>query len=110
MSAFKRKPLPDEVNAALKSHASSFPSTLSPAATGPVAELPNIGEGRAPKAPPTVQCNFNCTVDLADLIADLAKQAGSTRRAFARLLRDAGHAVPAADLDPFDNRRRARRQ
>ena len=107
MSTFKRKPLPDEVNAALKSHASSFPSTMG-ATT--MAELPSAGEGRAPKAPPTVQCNFNCTVEMADLIAELAQQAGSTRRAIARLLRDAGHAVPAADLDPFDNRRRVRRQ
>jgi hypothetical protein len=108
MSTFKRKPLPDEVNAALKSHASSFPSAMSPN-TPSAADLPQAGEGRAPKAPPTVQCNFNCTVEMADLIAELAQQAGSTRRAIARLLRDAGHAVPAADLDPFDNRRRARK-
>jgi hypothetical protein len=53
-----------------------------------------------------VQVNFSCTEDMARLIAQLAVEAGSTRRMLARLLRDAGHSVPPADLQPIDNRRR----
>jgi hypothetical protein len=104
MSGFKRKPMPsaDELNAALRGHASELPTatggTEPPARRG--------GEGPRPKAPKTVQCNFNCTEDMARLIAQLAVEAGSTRRLFARLLNDAGHTVPQADLQPIDNRRR----
>ena len=38
----------------------------------------------------------------------LTKEHGSTRRLFAPLLRDAGHAVSDADLNLIDNRRRGR--
>src|SRR5450755_4282483 len=104
MSGFKRKPMPsaDELNAALRGHASELPT-----ATGGT-ESPGRreGEGARPKAPKTVQINFNGTEDLACLIARLAQEAGSTRRFIARLLRDAGHVVPEADLNPPDNRRR----
>jgi hypothetical protein len=99
MSGFKRKPMPEELTAALKAGVRDVPSA--------VVEVQRVGEGRGPqKAPKTVQCNFNCTEDMARLIAELAAEAGSTRRMFARLLRDAGHSVPAADLNPPDNRRR----
>jgi hypothetical protein len=46
------------------------------------------------------------TEDLARVIAREAAKAGSTRRFIARLMRDAGYEVPAADLNPPDNRRR----
>lgn len=99
MSGFKRKPMPaEDLTAALKAGVRDVPSA--------VVEMPRGGEGRGHKAPKTVQCNFNCTEDLARLIAELAAEAGSTRRMFARLLRDAGHRVPEADLNPPDNRRR----
>jgi hypothetical protein len=104
MSGFKRKPMPsaDELNAALRGHASELPT----ATGGTEPPTRRGGEGGRPKAPKTVQCNFNCTEDMARLIAQLAVEAGSTRRLFARLLRDAGHDVPPADLQPIDNRRR----
>jgi hypothetical protein len=102
LAEFKRKPLPDELTAALRTHASGLPS-----ATGAPAEPQGRGgEGVRPRPPKTVQINFSATEDMARLVAHLAAEAGSTRRMFARLLRDAGHAVPSADLNPPDNRRR----
>lgn len=102
MSGLKRKPLPDDLNAALRTHASGLPM-----ATGESAlHQGRGGEGGRPRAPKTIQVNFSCTEDMARLIAQLAAEAGSTRRMFARLLRDAGHSVPGADLNPPDNRRR----
>lgn len=59
-----------------------------------------------PKADQTVQINFRGSKGLAKLIAGLAEQEGSTRKLIARLLRDAGHAVPDTDLNPPINRRR----
>jgi hypothetical protein len=104
MAEFKRKTLPAELTEALRSHASGLPS-----ATGQQAPQPQpssrAGEGRA-RPPKTVQLNMNVSEDMARLVAKLAKEAGSTRRLFARLLKDAGHDVPEADLNPADNRRR----
>jgi hypothetical protein len=101
MAEFKRKPMAEELTAALKAGVRDIPSA--------VVETEREGEGRGPKAPKTVQVNFNASEEFADLIAELAREAGSTRRLFARSLRDLGHPVPQADLQPFDNRRRARR-
>jgi hypothetical protein len=98
MAEFKRKPLPDELTAALRAGVRDVPTAIPES---------REGEGRGTrKAPPTVQINFNASEDLARLVAKLAKEHGSTRRLFARLLRDAGHDVPDADLNPVDNRRR----
>jgi hypothetical protein len=58
------------------------------------------------RPPPVVQVNFKATEALADLIAREGERAGSTRRFFARLLREAGFEVPEADVNPPDNRRR----
>ena len=102
MSGFKKKPLPEELTAALRGHASNLPST---SAASPLPEA-SAGEGGRLRAPKTVQINFSATEDMARLVAQLAAEAGSTRRFFARLLRDAGHPVPEADLNPPDNRRR----
>jgi len=109
MSGFKRKPLQsaEELTEALRGHAGDLPSATGrqePALQG------RVGEGGRPRiVPKTVQLNINITEELADLIADEAVKAGSTRRFIARVLRDAGYPVPQADLHPFDNRRRARR-
>jgi hypothetical protein len=92
MSEFKRKPLADDLTAALRAHTSAIPSAV-------VAQ----GRGRAPK---TVQVNFNASEAFARLIAEEAAKAGGTRRMLARLMQAAGHAVPEADLNPPDNRRR----
>lgn len=58
------------------------------------------------KPPPVVQVNFKASEVFAHLIAREAEKAGSTRRLFARLMRDAGFDVPEADVNPPDNRRK----
>ncbi len=58
------------------------------------------------RPPPVVQINFKASETFAELIAIEAEKAGSTRRLFARLMRDAGYEVPEADVSPLDNRRR----
>ncbi len=58
------------------------------------------------RPPSVVQVNFKASEEFADLIAREAEKAGSTRRLFARLMRDAGFNVPEADVSPPDNRRR----
>lgn len=58
------------------------------------------------RPPPVVQINFKASEAFADLIAREAEKVGSTRRLFARLMRDAGYDVPEADVSPPDNRRR----
>jgi hypothetical protein len=105
MSGFKRKPMPSagELTEALRGHARELPTATG---GGIVVSVSREGQGGRPKAPKTVQINFNGTEELARLIAKLAQDAGSTRRLIARLLKDAGHDVPEADLNPPDNRRR----
>src|SRR4051794_34633928 len=107
MAEFKRKPMSEELTAALKAGVQNIPSAVvEPLRTSQVGATEGA---RQPKAPPTVQVNFNASEEFADLIAEEAFKAGSTRRFLARVLRDAGYPVPEADLSPMDNRRRARR-
>jgi hypothetical protein len=111
---FKPKPPPEELTAAFKTHLRSVPTAVveddppiaapQPAPTSANGE----GEGRRRKAPPVVQMNFNITEELADIITEEARKAGSTRRWLARLMKDAGYPVPDADLTPFMNVRRRR--
>ena len=107
MSGFKRKPMPDELTEALRGHAANLPSVTPAAAPQP---HDRRGEGAPtsarPRAPRTVQINWNASEDLARLIAIEAAKAGSTRRFIARLMKHAGYNVPEADLNPADNRRR----
>lgn len=75
-----------------------------PTTTPPVGPA---GQPARPRAESTVQINFRATVPMAKLIATLAeREGGSTRKLFARLLADAGHAVPEGDLRPQVNKRR----
>ena len=97
MAEFKRKPLPDELTAALKAGVRDVPAAI---------PENREGEGRGQRAPRTVQINFNASEDFAKLIAKLAREAGSTRRLVARWAKAAGYDVPEADLNPIDNRRR----
>ena len=71
----------------------------------PPASLPQPTYGRK-RPPPVVQVNFKASEAFADLLAREGEKAGSTRRFFARLMRDAGYDVPEADVNPPDNRRR----
>lgn len=99
MSVFKPKRVSGaDLAAQLSEATATLPTVTAPprAALEPTRERP----------PPTVQVNFKVSEALADLIAREALRAGSTRRLIARLLRDAGHTVPEADLNPIDPRRR----
>jgi hypothetical protein len=98
MSGFKRKPLEDDITEALRAHTAHIPTT-----TGHMPDV--VGQGRG-KAPKTVQINFNASEAMARIVAQEAAKLGSTRRLFAKLLRDAGHDIPEADLNPMMNKRR----
>ena len=100
MSAFKPKRVTGADLAAQLSGATvDLPAAVPPRA---VAQP----EPSRQRPPPVVQVNFKASDRFADLIAREAEKAGSTRRLFARLMRDAGFDVPEADVNPPDNRRR----
>ncbi len=105
MADFKRKPMAAELTAALKTGVKDIPSAIVEQSIDGAVDT----RAKAPAAPKTVQVNFNVTEEFADLIAELAQEAGSTRRLMARTFRDMGHKVPVADLNPHDNRRRLRK-
>jgi len=102
MSAFKAKRVSgnDLVAAIAPATASLPPVVVKP---GPAAEPP---PARAAK---TVQVNFKASEAFAEVLAEAAQEAGSTRRFLAKLMRDAGFTVPDVDVNPPDLRRRARR-
>jgi hypothetical protein len=105
MSTFKPKRV---TGADLASQLSGATASLPPVVVQqqPVSPPPTNSRERPP---PVVQVNFKATEEFADLIAQAAEKAGSTRRFIARLMRDAGFPVPDVDVNPPDNRRRARR-
>ena len=76
---------------------------LSPATT---ALPPAMPPAPVHRPPPTVQINFKASEAFADLVAREAEKEGSTRRFFARLMRQVGYDVPEADVNPVDTRRR----
>jgi hypothetical protein len=90
MSGLRRKPLPDELK---RRYGATQVLFLPP----PELRLPHMTNSGAGEA---------VTEDQARVIAREAAKAGSTRRFIARLMRDAGYEVAAADLNPPDNRRR----
>ena len=106
MTSLRRKPLPDELNAALRGHASALPAAIGSSAPAAEGQRTAGGDRVRQRAPRTVQVNMAVTENLARIIAKEAAKAGSTRRFIARLMRDAGYDVPDADLNPPDNRRR----
>lgn len=59
-----------------------------------------------PVSTATEQINFRGSPELARILARLAAEQGSIRLVIARLLLDAGHQVPPADLLPPPGRRR----
>ena len=85
-------------------------SQISPATSGLPASVPAPAPVPVPVAKPQplkkVQINFQASEPFAELVATEAEKAGSTRRFFARLLRDAGYDVPEVDVNPPDTRRR----
>jgi hypothetical protein len=87
-------------------------SQISPATSGLPASVPTPAPAPVPvpvaRPQPLkkVQINFQASEPFAELVATEAEKAGSTRRFFARLLRDAGYDVPEVDVNPPDTRRR----
>ena len=67
---------------------------------------PALPPAPAHRPPPTVQINFKASEAFAILVAREAEKEGSTRRFFARLMRQVGYDVPEADVNPVDTRRR----
>lgn len=99
MSAFKPKRVSGaDLAAQLSSATASLPAAV------PIPASPSQDNKRQ-RPPPVVQINFKASEAFADLIAREGEKAGSTRRFFARLMRDAGFDVPEADVNPPDNRR-----
>ena len=97
MSTFKPKRVSGaDLAAQLSGATANMPAAVPAAAHAVERERP----------PPVVQINFKASEAFADLIAREAEKSGSTRRLFARLMRDAGFKVPEADVNPPDNRRR----
>lgn len=85
---------------------SELAAQLSGATANLPAQVPPPPPPSRERPPPVVQVNFKASEAFADLIATEGEKAGSTRRFFARLMRDAGYAVPESDVNPPDNRRR----
>lgn len=102
MSAFKPKRVSgSELAAQLSGATANLPAQVP---TSPPIVQPATHARERP--PPVVQVNFKASEAFADLIAREGEKAGSTRRFFARLMRNAGYDVPEADVNPPDNRRR----
>lgn len=108
MADLKRKPLPAELNQALRGGISGIPTATGEPA--PEHERDRGGEGsqreRGRKAPPVYQINFAATQHMAELIANEAQKFGSTRRFIAHVLEKAGYEVSEFDRNPIDNRKR----
>jgi hypothetical protein len=101
MSVFKPKRISGaELNSQLAGATAHMPAAA-PQPAAPAQQL--SAPARQPKK---VQINFQASEEFAELLAREAEKAGSTRRFFARLMRDAGFAVPEADVNPPDTRRR----
>ena len=97
MSAFKAKRVSGaELTAQIGSATAHLPAATPAPAPAPA------------RAAPTVQINFKASEAMAELVAREAAQAGSTRRFFARLMRQAGYSVPDVDIEPPDTRKRGR--
>ena len=103
MSSFK----PKRVSGAdLAAQLSPATASLPAAVPVPQSAQPPSQDNARQRPPPVVQVNFKASEAFADLIAREGEKAGSTRRFFARLMRQAGYEVPEADVNPPDNRRR----
>ena len=106
MSAFKPKRVSGADLAVQISVATAgMPPVVAPTSPPPAPLLAPASVARE-RPPPVVQVNFKASEAFADLIAREAEKAGSTRRLFARLMKEAGYPVPDADVNPPDNRRR----
>lgn len=103
MSSFKPKRVSGaDLAAQLSSATASLPAATPMPPSAPLSFQDNARQ----RPPPVVQVNFKASEAFADIIAREGEKAGSTRRFFARLMREAGFDVPEADVNPPDNRRR----
>ena len=79
-------------------------SAINPQAVATPVVVPAVAP--SPTSTATEQINFRGSPELARILARLAVDQGSIRLVVARLLKDAGHPVPDADLVPPPGRRR----
>lgn len=108
MSSFKPKRVTGaDLVAQLSTATADLPPALPPPSAPSVVVAPPVAPPPAPvRPPPTVQINFKASEAFAELVAREAEKEGSTRRFFARLMKQAGYDVPDADVNPVDTRRR----
>lgn len=115
MAGLKRTPVDRLSGAELMRQIAPEVETLPPTRRTPEPQPPGpeaavrAGQGApafAASATATEQINFRGSPELARILARLAAEQGSIRLVIARLLRDAGHPVPDADLSPPPGRRR----
>ena len=111
MAALKRTPVDRPTGAELVRQLASETAELPPTRREPE----RAGQGVPPPQTPrpafvsstaTEQINFRGSPELARILARLAEEQGSIRLVIARLLQEAGHQVPEADLMPAPGRRR----
>src|SRR4051794_24531971 len=103
MTNLRRTPVGRPSGAELVRQIATETAELPPARREP--EVPQL-IATPPANTATEQINFRGSPELARILARLAADQGSIRLAIARLLRDAGYAVPDADLVPPPGRRR----
>jgi hypothetical protein len=113
MAGLKRTPIDRPSGAELVRQIAGETETLPPTRREP--EATRVAHGSQAQQPPrfaagsstaTEQINFRGSPELARILARLAAEQGSIRLVIARLLQDAGHIVPEADLLPPPGRRR----
>jgi hypothetical protein len=104
MIALKRTPVDRPNGAELVKQISAETAELPPTKREPERSRQPSPSALPPTA--TEQINFRGSPEMARILAKLAAEQGSIRLVIARLLLDAGHAVPDADLMPPPGRRR----
>jgi len=110
MAVLKRTPVDRPTGAELVRQIAGETTELPPTRREP----DRTGQGAPTPQPPrsvfpstaTEQINFRGSPELARILARLAAEQGSIRLVIARLLQEAGHQVPEADLMPPPGRRR----
>ena len=112
MAGLKRTPVDRPSGAELVRQIAAETHTLPPTRREPESPPLPTAEQRVsmpmiqPQTTATEQINFRGSPELARILARLAAEQGSIRLVIARLLLNAGHSVPEADLMPPPGRRR----
>ena len=108
MAGLKRTPVGRPSGAELVRQIAVETETLPPTRREPIEHVSPTPAPAPLSGGPTAteQINFRGSPELARILARLAAEQGSIRLVVARLLQQAGHLVPDADLVPPPGRRR----